>query len=369
MPTLSLYQPPDDPNASHRVAAPGGYEFWRFEGVSGSGDVRFVATLGVGHPAHPEYLRRYARYRRRPTRHAPPVPSEYPCVHFAVYRGGGLLAEFTEFFGGEQFSASPRHPEASAGANAFTREADGTTSLALRGFPAAAGGGPVQSLSAQLTFRPLVACPAQEVPLLVPGPDAGEHHWVVAAPFCDVSGFISATGDNGNGHPGSDIGFRGRGFHDHGYGTGPPGLGLRRWGRGTVLLHDRVLAFHFFQLGLRDAPSAMCLVEAGAAGVRELPAVPKVTGWSDGRSGGAATPREMRIEVRGASTRVLKGPRVLHSGPAHTRLVYSTESPDSAGEAFIEVAAPPRMEWRPATRVDLPQIESGAGERSEAAGA
>ena len=360
MPTLPLYTPGESPDASHRVAAPGGYEFWRFEGVGASGDVRFVATLGVGHRAHPEYLRRYARYRRRPTRHPPPLPAEYPCVHFAAYANGAPLGQFTEHLAADQFSASPQQLAVTIGANAAAREPDGTTSLRLRGVASGSStrGRAGQTLSAQLTFRPAAPHAARELELLPRSPDGDLHRWAVAGGPCEVSGFVSASGgDDGNGRGVRDVDVSGRGFHDHAYGTGPLGLGMRHWMRGTLLLRDRALAFHLFEPAARGSPPHVRAVAVDAAGVRDLPA--RINGplAFDVRSGAAAYPRELRIDVPGGAPLVLQKPRVLASDATHTRLIYTSAGGGFDGEVFCEAAATPKTAWPPAGRVDLREAE------------
>src|SRR5207248_6338708 len=69
MPTLPLYDPaPTNPDDPHRVAAPGGYECWRFDAEDSAANFRVVAKLWDGYAFDPAYLRRYALYRRFPTR-------------------------------------------------------------------------------------------------------------------------------------------------------------------------------------------------------------------------------------------------------------------------------------------------------------
>src|SRR5579884_2618696 len=80
--------PPADPDAWHRVAAPGGYECWHFDAEDATGEVRLVACFWEGYPFHPQYVRRFENYLRHPTRNPPPQPREYPCVQFAIYERG-----------------------------------------------------------------------------------------------------------------------------------------------------------------------------------------------------------------------------------------------------------------------------------------
>src|SRR6476620_7097979 len=106
MPVLPLFQPPAHPDAWHRVTAPGGGEWWHFDAEDASGRFQFVATWFEGFPLHPDYLRRYHRYRRAPTRHPPPLPGEFPCVYFALYEQGRVLAQFLAQYAPGAFSAS-----------------------------------------------------------------------------------------------------------------------------------------------------------------------------------------------------------------------------------------------------------------------
>src|SRR5688500_2921934 len=66
--------------ASHRVRSPGGYEWWHVEACDASADLVVRIDLFDGDPFNPAYRRAYARYRRRPTRVAPPVPGDFPNV-------------------------------------------------------------------------------------------------------------------------------------------------------------------------------------------------------------------------------------------------------------------------------------------------
>src|SRR5688572_5757832 len=94
MPTLPLFELPKvepgvPPHVSHRVRAPGGYEWWHFDARdAGAGDVRVQIDLFAGDPFNRAYRRAYARYRRRPTRVTPPVPGDYPNLTATVFSKG-----------------------------------------------------------------------------------------------------------------------------------------------------------------------------------------------------------------------------------------------------------------------------------------
>ena len=357
MPTLPLYTPGDHPDASHRVAAPGGYEFWRFEAEGSAADLRLVATLGVGFPPHPDYFRRYARYRRRPTRWPPPLPSEYPCAHLAVYEGGSLLAQFTDHLSPHQFAASAERPSVTAGANALTPEPDGSLSLRLRGVPAPVRGGRrVECLAAQLSFRPLA--PIRPLEIALPPSADDDHRWLISNLFCEVVGAVSLSG-GADGRGGRDIAVRGRGCHDHGYGTGPLGAGWRRSVRGTLLLRDRAFVFLIAEPRRGPAAPAVRLVEADASGVRDAPAHAAPPPLSDRPNQAAPYPEAIRVAGAGSAELVLQRPRVLESTPSYTRLTYSASVGADAGEALCEVVATPRVSWRTPTPVDVAPARQG----------
>jgi len=78
MPKISLYRTDvADPDASHDVRAPGGYEWWYFDAEDTANDRQIVAIFLNGFIFHPGYLRAYRRYMNRPTRFAPPLPQDY----------------------------------------------------------------------------------------------------------------------------------------------------------------------------------------------------------------------------------------------------------------------------------------------------
>jgi carotenoid 1,2-hydratase len=373
MPTLPLYTPNDVPDAFHRVTAPGGYEWWHFDGESTSGEVRFVAVLSDGFVFHPDYLRRYVSYRRRPTRRPPPVPAEYRCAHFAIYERERLAAQFTTHYPPEQFTASALQPSVTIAANEFVRHSDGALSLRLRAVPSKSTWhgprhDPAHCLSAQLTFRPLLPHPPHEITLLSNGVSPAEHRWVIADPLCEVSGTILLTGGEAAGaRAAREIDFRGRGYHDHGYGTAPMSQGLRRWMRGRVLAEGRSLALHVAEPHDAAAATEIRLIEADAAGVRELTVETPGPVWS--RTAALLRyPVELRIRTFGREELRLFDPSVLDAGPLYTRLLYSAVVGAQVRRAFCEVAYPQRLRWPVLGRLMLRFIQQVDGEAGHAAG-
>ena len=165
-----------------------------------------------------------------------------------------------------------------------------------------------------------------------------DHHWVLANPLCSVTGAITLTGPSGP----VRLSLNGQGYHDHNYGTGPIGPGLRRWMWGRVLAGDgdHALMFHLAQP--RDAahPDELHLVEADAFGLRELTGETASLDWRRTTATGLRYPANVR-----AGPLVLRDPTVIDASPFYLRLSYAATVRGLPGRAFCEVAYPHRLRW------------------------
>ena len=344
MPTLPMLTPTPVADAWHAVTAPGGYEWWYFDAESNGtadGDLRVVAILFQGFVFHPGYLRAYARYRRRPTRVAPPVAGDYPCAYFVVYRGDAVVAQFMTQVPPPAFAASADRVDVTVGRNRLRADPDGTLRLSLAGTPwVLTGRGPQtlagQTLSAELAFRPRLAHPPMERTFFARRWSGADHHWVLANPLCDVTGEVAITGRP---QP-VRLTLNGRGYHDHNYGTGPIGPGLRRWMWGRVIATggDHVMTFHLAQP--RDGTDELHLVEADAFGVRDEDAKPVAVDWSRVTMTGLRYPATVH-----AGPMELRDPVVVDASPFYLRIAYAAAVRGVAGRAFCEVAYPHRLRW------------------------
>ncbi len=337
MPTVPMLTPPPVPDAWHAVTAPGGYEWWYFDAEAG--DLRVVAILFEGFVFHPGYLRAYARYRRRPTAVAPPVPGDFPCAYLVVYRGTEIVAQFMHQFPPAAFAASADRVDVAVGPNRLTTGPDGTLRLSLTGTPwTLTARGPQlltgQALSADLAFRPRLPHPPMERTFFARGWSGADHHWVLANPLCGATGSITIAGGPTPAHLALD----GRGYHDHNYGTGPIGPGLRRWVWGRVLVDDgHAVMFHLAQ---PDAgPHELHVVEADAFGLRDVQATAAVD-WSRWTATGLRYPAAVR-----AGPLELRNPEVVDASPFYLRVAYTAAVRGVPGRAFCEVAYPHRLRW------------------------
>jgi carotenoid 1,2-hydratase len=343
MPVLPLYQTPAHPDAWHRVTAPGGYESWHFDAEDATGRFQFVATFFEGSHFDPEYLRRYARYRRAPTRHRPPLPAEHPWVYFAVYEEGRVLARSLTQFRPDEFSASAQRPEVRLGPNGFATDANGGLRLRLEGSPGRPGGGRPRlqdglRLTAELEFRALLAGSPQERVFVARALSGADHRWVIANPLCEVKGTVQleAEGGSRNGSPGRTIEFAGRGYHDHHFGTAPVGPGLLQWVSGRVLAERSVMTFQIARPRDPAMSDEVRLVEADAAGVRDVPTACQVD-WD----------RRHSLFGRTYPARILFGdrlwlanPRVIETGPCYGRVTYDARLDGRTATAFCNVVQP-----------------------------
>lgn len=335
MPTLPLYEPNPIADASHRVRAPGGYEWWYFDAEDPKTDTQLVAIFFEGFVFHPGYLRAFKRYVKRPTKTSPPVGADFPCAYFVVYRNGRILHQFMTQYRRDQLQAASDRVAVAIGPNTLAWD-DGAMRLHLEGSPwKLAWQGPrtlnEQKLSADLSFAPRFHHPADERVFLSRAMTGAGHHWVLANPSCDVKGAIK-LGDE-------TIDFTGRGYHDHNYGTAPIGPGLKRWMWGRVIADDSVLTFHYALPRRRVLPPELHLVRAAAATYEQLN-VPVDAKWSRRSRTGLAYP----VQVRFGDVMTLSDPRVIDASPFYLRLQYrASTGPDAT--AFCEIAYPHRLRW------------------------
>jgi carotenoid 1,2-hydratase len=347
VPTLPLFTPPDarpaeggasssssaSPDAGHRVIAPGGYEWWHFEADDPAGRVRVVATLYDGCPFHPGYLRAHARYLRRPTRVAPAVPAQYPCADVAVYADDRPVARRVTQYPPGSFQASGERPEVRVGPHALHPEAGGGLRLNL-------------PTTADLSFRAIPPSAAGERRVVSRELAGADHYWVLSSAGYQVEGtVVLPSGSAGGGT--REVAFRGRGYHDHQYGTGPFGPRLRRWVRGYAFVRGDLRVFHVAQprdprlsdegyLGT-TAGGALRDVRVGAPTIREDP---EQAGW------GLSCPGELAWAGEGGRGElVLRDARVIDATPFSLRARYDVKDRDGpgAGQAYCEIIYPGRL--------------------------
>jgi carotenoid 1,2-hydratase len=312
MTAVPLLTHPSSPDAWHQVRSPGGYEWWYFDAEDVERQLRFVAILFDGYVFHPQYLRRYERYRRWPTLFAPPVAREYACASFAVYERDQAALRWIRQYPPGSLRAATDALDVVLGPNTCRAAQAGTMELSISGH--------------EFTFRPMVGGDGSERRL-------ADHRWFIASPSCEVEGRLRV---------GEHVDFRGSGYHDHSYGTQPIGFGIQRWFRGRVLLEGNpCVAFHCARPRDRRLPDEISLIEADASGMRELDVGEVEVDWSARSRLLLAFPRQARF----GSALQLSGPRVIDSSPFSLRILYDAEVGARRGTALCEVVYPNRLLW------------------------
>ena len=342
MPTLPLYTPNAIADASHAVRAPGGYEWWYFDAEDAATDTQIVAIYLHGFVFHPGYLRAHARYVRRPTQTPPPLPDDFACMYLCVYRGGRILTQSMTQLPQQDYAAAIDRVDVRLGRSTLT-QTDTGLDLHVEDTPwQLTWQGPKtlidRTLTADLTFRPTLPHPPQERTFLSRAMTGAEHHWVIAAPRCEVSGNVRVTGTNGDAI--GSIPFTGVGYHDHNYGTAPLGPGLSKWFWGRAITDDGVVTFHYALPRGGALPAESHLVIADGTSVNDSDARPRI---AFDRRTNLGLPYPSRAEWPGVLT--LSEPRVIDASPFYLRLQYTADVKGRRGTAFCEAAYPHRLRW------------------------
>jgi hypothetical protein len=132
MPLIPLFTTPRHPQATHQVLAPGGYERWRLEAEDSTSQLRIVIEFWLGDWTDPAYRKAYDRYRRRPTRFAPPTPVEYPSVRVTITRANQSIVESVSRFKATDVRVVVDQPGVMIGANQFVLGENGSWRVTLR---------------------------------------------------------------------------------------------------------------------------------------------------------------------------------------------------------------------------------------------
>lgn len=349
MKTVPLYVPnPVSPDYSHQVRMPGGYEWWYFDAEDPRTDTQVVAIFLHGFVFHPGYLRSHARFLKNPTRHPPALPDHFPCMYLCVYRNGRILYQFMNQYSPEHYQADSEQLDVRIGPNRLIGQSEGLL-LNLSGIPwELTWQGPKtfhqRRLQGQLTFVPTFShAPAERIFLSRPMTGA-DHHWIIANPHCSVRGTLRLLEHN---QEQERIDFDGRGYHDHNFGTGPLGPGLKRWIWGRAILDRRVLTFHYAVPQHRTLPDEVHLIEATEQAFRELEVQRIESDWNGWSHLGLRYPKKLAFYTSNwpGVTLDLTNPRLIDVAPFYMRILYDARIGGEPTSAFCEIAYPHRLRW------------------------
>jgi carotenoid 1,2-hydratase len=296
MATLPMYDPSARLEAWHRVNSPGGYEWWFFE-ACGS-DLRIAISVMDGDFMRPSYARRYVEYRRHPTRAAPPVPSEFPAVQYAIYEREKLLRASEIVYPPNSLQGSTETTEIGIGPCQLKREGNGVFLQIVE----------PPGFRAELHLDSTLDHPATEVSL-----DR-------CAAQC----------------AGRLIEFHGLGYHDHLFGTSPPFEGIQSWIRGRVLFAD---CAYLVDLGFaKDGTSCrQILVRADQNGVGRVPISSFVIEGLRGNSSQLSYASKLAFD----DILELTNPRILRATASQVHLCFDARQGDRRATAYCEILHSP----------------------------
>jgi hypothetical protein len=309
MATLKLLTTPDQADGSHRIGSPGGYEFWHFYAEDSSQNVRVAVGFHDGFGLNPDYIKRYAAYRRKPTRNTPPTPSQYPCLQVSVFEKEKALGSWTTYFPSGSFHADDGESLTLGSNRAIFRQDE--IALALSE--------PQLAMSVDLTFRsgPPITLPLPEQSFPPSKSDGAEHQWIPARPLCTVHGVVRRGGRS--------TPLTGLGQHNHYYGTGPVFAVAKRWIRGCVLF-PRVA--EIFQ----SAGEWAIVITADDTGVRNIEKPPFTGEWKK-RVFGPSYPLTMNFGKR----LILRNPRIARAIDKQMQLAYDAYVDGEQATAWVEI--------------------------------
>jgi hypothetical protein len=160
------------------------------------------------------------------------------------------------------------------------------------------------------------------------------HYWVIANPLCEVGGEIRLP-------TGRTIRLDGLGYHDHRYGTGPIGPGVRRWLCGRVLQDNQAVAFQITTPSQPDQVDEAHVFKADHSAAGAI-AAPRITWGSDRFTAwGLSYPTAVDI----GRTLILRQPRLLDCSPFCMRLMYDAFVDGESASALCQIVYPHRLTW------------------------
>ncbi len=237
----------------------GGYEWWQIQGVDDEG-TGFHITIHNGDGHNANYRRALKRHQSgRQVNLAMLRPSAFPSIHLSVFEKHKLTARATHTFPKDTFHETPNIENwaISLLTNRF-EEYEGGWRLSFSLVPERMGLAavlrpgrlPHVRITGDITIQPYFHTMTLERMSMPTSPDGSKHRWLMAAPSVRIDGTIRIQRDADKVKPNTQVISRDnvveriitlqnlRGAHDHFWGDGILGSGMRRWSRGYMTWND-----------------------------------------------------------------------------------------------------------------------------------
>lgn len=253
MHTIPLWEPSPaaGPDGWHRMTAPGGYEGWWFDAVDANAGIRLIIAFFIGDPFSKIYLADYRRFRRWPTRFAPPRPVDHCAIYASVSEKNQPTWKLVARPGADAFHVFETESRFELKDVASWKFGEGDTELEVRN----ADDGLIElALNVARASRSCISTGSTgETP--VPQVKSGFHRWTVTSSSSHAMGEMSTSTYNRS--PRRKIQFQGPCIEGHCMGNAPP---IDRNGRPVI--ESEILKAHacLFELSaakwIKSSPAA-----------------------------------------------------------------------------------------------------------------
>ncbi len=248
MHTIPLWNPfpATGPDGWHHVTAPGGYEGWWFDVGEPSSSLRLRMAILLGDFFSNSFLAAYRRFRRSPTRFAPPVPTDHSAVYVNVIEKGQVSWNTVLRPAADAFKVVEAERRFELKDLASWQFGEAETSLSVGTAVNAAVG---LELKVARASRPFVPGSMGETP--VPQMGGGFHHWRITSSASQARGTIRLPTSKGS--VSRTLEFQGQCSEGHCLGTAPP---IDQFGRPVIareMLKDHACLFELS--GIKWSPA------------------------------------------------------------------------------------------------------------------
>ncbi|TYP95494.1 hydroxyneurosporene synthase [Fodinibius salinus] len=298
-------------DAARSMDTTGGYEWWYFDAVSADDQFSFVIIFYRGNP----FSRRYISQLNSDSVNA--RPSKFPAISISVYEDGDpIYYSFTEFEASD-CSFDEERPFVEVGPHRMEiQNTSGLLKYHLTLEETLASG---DQIEASLTFKSSLP-----VDSLFKNCDerSGEHLWNLVQPRAEVEGSFHITGPTVEAR---EIGFKGRGYHDHNTGYEPMHNEFEDWYWGRFHFSHATLVYYLMNRESDKQHRAWLIDNNNGKVLNELD---NVRLEDEGRTlFGLRTAHRIWLHSDRVSVQIQQG-RLLDNGPFYQRFM---------SDAFLQI--------------------------------